>query len=81
MRIRRIRLWVGSLLPLLAAAGTCASANPAFAAVTYQPYIQPGNAGPGLALLMGEKTPVLIGNTLAMMKEGVLEPVEMIARA
>jgi SAM-dependent methyltransferase len=42
---------------------------------------QPGNAGPGLALLMGEKTPVLIGNILAMMKEGALEPVEMIARA
>jgi SAM-dependent methyltransferase len=42
---------------------------------------QPGNAGPGLALLMGEKTPVLVGNMLSMMKEGVLEPLEMIARA
>jgi ubiquinone/menaquinone biosynthesis C-methylase UbiE len=42
---------------------------------------EPGNTGPGLALLMGEKTPVLIANTLGMLKEGVLEPVEMIARA
>jgi ubiquinone/menaquinone biosynthesis C-methylase UbiE len=40
-----------------------------------------GNAGPGLALLMGEKTPILIGNILGMMKEGLLEPVEMIATA
>jgi ubiquinone/menaquinone biosynthesis C-methylase UbiE len=43
--------------------------------------LQPGNAGPGLALLMGEKTPVLIGNILSMMKEGLLAPVEIIARA
>ena len=34
----------------------------------------------GLQLLMGEKTPVMVGNVLAMMKEGVLEPVELVAR-
>jgi ubiquinone/menaquinone biosynthesis C-methylase UbiE len=42
---------------------------------------QPGNAGPGLALLMGEKAPVLVGNMLGMMKEGLLAPIEMIAVA
>ena len=42
---------------------------------------QPGNMGPGLALLMGEKTPLLIVNMLTMLKEGLLEPVEIIARA
>ncbi len=42
---------------------------------------QSGNTGPGLTLLMGEKTPVLIGNLLAMLKEGLLGPVEIIARA
>jgi len=35
----------------------------------------------GLHLLMGEKTPVMVKNILAMMKEGVLEPVEFHARA
>ena len=35
----------------------------------------------GLHLLMGERTPVMIQNILAMMKEGVLEPIELIARA
>jgi MPBQ/MSBQ methyltransferase len=42
---------------------------------------QGGNTSPGLALLMGEKTPILIGNILSMIKEGMLEPVEIIARA
>ncbi len=40
-------------------------------------------AGPpvvGLQLLMGEKTPVMVGNLLGMMKEGLLEPVELVAR-
>ena len=35
----------------------------------------------GLQLLMGEKTPVILANMLAMMKEGVLEPVEVVAQA
>jgi ubiquinone/menaquinone biosynthesis C-methylase UbiE len=35
----------------------------------------------GLHLLMGEKTPAMIKNVLAMMKQGILEPTEMIARA
>ena len=35
----------------------------------------------GLHLLMGEKTPMMIRNILSMMKEGVLEPVEIYARA
>jgi hypothetical protein len=30
---------------------------------------------------MGEKTPIMIKNILGMMKEGVLEPVELYARA
>jgi hypothetical protein len=30
---------------------------------------------------MGEKTPAMIKNVLAMMKQGILEPTEMIARA
>jgi ubiquinone/menaquinone biosynthesis C-methylase UbiE len=34
----------------------------------------------GLQLLMGEKTPLMIGNILAMMKDGLLEPVELLAR-
>jgi ubiquinone/menaquinone biosynthesis C-methylase UbiE len=42
---------------------------------------QSGNAGPGLALLMGEIAPVLVANILGMMKEGVIEPVEIVARA
>jgi ubiquinone/menaquinone biosynthesis C-methylase UbiE len=42
---------------------------------------QGGAPGLGLHLLMGEKTPIMIGNILAMMKEGVLEPVELQARA
>jgi len=42
---------------------------------------QGGAPGLGLHLLMGEKTPLMIGNILAMMKEGVLEPVELQARA
>jgi ubiquinone/menaquinone biosynthesis C-methylase UbiE len=37
--------------------------------------------GLGLHLLMGEKTPLMIKNILATMKEGVLEPVELHARA
>jgi ubiquinone/menaquinone biosynthesis C-methylase UbiE len=35
----------------------------------------------GLHLLMGEKTPIMLGNVLAALKEGVLEPVELFARA
>lgn len=35
----------------------------------------------GIQLLMGEKTPIMIGNVLAMFKEGVLEPIELFARA
>jgi ubiquinone/menaquinone biosynthesis C-methylase UbiE len=42
---------------------------------------QGGPPALGLYLLMGEKTPIMIRNILAMMKEGVLEPVELYARA
>lgn len=35
----------------------------------------------GLHLLMGEKTPIMLGNVLAALKEGILEPVELFARA
>jgi len=42
---------------------------------------QGGPPALGLHLLMGEKTPVIVGNILATMKEGVLEPVELHARA
>jgi ubiquinone/menaquinone biosynthesis C-methylase UbiE len=42
---------------------------------------QGGPPALGLHLLMGEKTPLMIRNILAMMKEGVLEPVELHARA
>ena len=42
---------------------------------------QGGPPALGLHLLMGEKTPMMINNILAMMKEGVLEPVELYARA
>jgi ubiquinone/menaquinone biosynthesis C-methylase UbiE len=42
---------------------------------------QGGPPALGLHLLMGEKTPVIVGNILAAMKEGVLEPVELFARA
>jgi len=42
---------------------------------------QGGPPALGLHLLMGEKTPLMIKNILAMMKEGVLEPVELQARA
>jgi SAM-dependent methyltransferase len=42
---------------------------------------QGGPPALGLHLLMGEKTPIMIRNILAMMKEGVLEPVEFYARA
>ena len=42
---------------------------------------QVGPPALGLHLLMGEKAPVMAGNMLAMMKEGVLEPVELYARA
>jgi ubiquinone/menaquinone biosynthesis C-methylase UbiE len=34
----------------------------------------------GLHLLMGEKAPVMAGNVLAAMREGILEPVELFAR-
>jgi hypothetical protein len=42
---------------------------------------QGGPPALGLHLLMGEKTPLMIKNVLVMMKEGVLEPVEIFARA
>jgi SAM-dependent methyltransferase len=42
---------------------------------------QGGPSALGLHLLMGEKTPVMIGNVLAAMKEGMVEPVELFARA
>jgi SAM-dependent methyltransferase len=42
---------------------------------------QSGPPALGLHLLMGEKAPIMAGNMLAMMKEGVLEPVELHARA
>ncbi len=35
----------------------------------------------GLQLLMGEKTPLMVANVLTMMREGLLEPVKLIARA
>jgi ubiquinone/menaquinone biosynthesis C-methylase UbiE len=42
---------------------------------------QGGPPALGLHLLMGEKAPLMVKNILAMMKEGVLEPVELQARA
>ena len=42
---------------------------------------QGGPPALGLHLLMGKKAPIMAGNMLAMMKEGVLEPVELHARA
>jgi ubiquinone/menaquinone biosynthesis C-methylase UbiE len=42
---------------------------------------QGGPPALGLHLLMGEKAPMMTRNILAMMKEGVLEPVEIYARA
>jgi ubiquinone/menaquinone biosynthesis C-methylase UbiE len=42
---------------------------------------QGGPPALGLHLLMGEKAPIMAGNMLAMLKEGVLEPVELYARA
>jgi hypothetical protein len=42
---------------------------------------QGGPPALGLHLLMGEKTPIMVGNVLAAMKEGVVEPVELFARA
>jgi SAM-dependent methyltransferase len=42
---------------------------------------QGGPPALGLHLLMGEKAPVMVGNILAAMKEGVLEPMEVFARA
>jgi ubiquinone/menaquinone biosynthesis C-methylase UbiE len=42
---------------------------------------QGGPPALGLHLLMGEKAPIMVRNILAMMKEGVLEPVELSARA
>lgn len=35
----------------------------------------------GLHLLMGDQAPVMVGNILAMMQEGILEPMELFARA
>jgi ubiquinone/menaquinone biosynthesis C-methylase UbiE len=42
---------------------------------------QGGPPALGLHLVIGEKTPVMIKNVLAMMKQGILEPLEMFARA
>jgi hypothetical protein len=42
---------------------------------------QHGPPALGLQLLMGDKTQAMISNILAMMQEGVMEPVELIARA
>ena len=42
---------------------------------------QGGPPALGLHLLMGEKAPIMAGNMLALMKEGILEPVELYARA
>lgn len=42
---------------------------------------QGGPPALGLHLLMGEKAPVMAGNILATMKAGILEPVEIYARA
>ena len=42
---------------------------------------QGGPSALGLHLVVGEKMPVMIKNVLAMMKQGTLEPTEMIARA
>jgi ubiquinone/menaquinone biosynthesis C-methylase UbiE len=53
----------------------------AFTERTMERMAQAGPPALGLHLLMGEKAPVMAGNMLAMMKEGVLEPVELFARA
>ena len=42
---------------------------------------QGGPPALGLHLLMGDKTPAMAGNMLAMMREGLLEPVELCAKA
>jgi ubiquinone/menaquinone biosynthesis C-methylase UbiE len=42
---------------------------------------QSGPPALGLHLLMGEQAPVMARNMLAMMKDGILEPVELFARA
>jgi hypothetical protein len=42
---------------------------------------QGGPPALGLHLLMGERTPVMARNMLANMQEGILEPVELYARA
>ena len=42
---------------------------------------QGGPPALGLHLLLGEKAPIMAGNMLAMMKEGVLAPVELYTRA
>jgi SAM-dependent methyltransferase len=42
---------------------------------------QSGPPALGLHLLMGEQAPLMARNMLAMMKEGILEPVELFARA
>jgi ubiquinone/menaquinone biosynthesis C-methylase UbiE len=42
---------------------------------------QGGPPALGVHLLMGEKAPIMAANVLAMLKEGLLEPVELYARA
>jgi SAM-dependent methyltransferase len=53
----------------------------AFTERTMARLAQGGPPALGLHLLMGEKTPMMAGNMLAMMKDGVLEPTEFHARA
>jgi MPBQ/MSBQ methyltransferase len=42
---------------------------------------QGGPPALGLHLLLGDKTPLMVGNVLTMMREGLLEPVELCAKA
>ena len=42
---------------------------------------QVGPPALGLQLLMGEKAPLMISNMLALMQEGIIEPVELFARS
>ena len=42
---------------------------------------QEGLPALGLHVVIGEKMPLMIKNVLALMKQGTLEPTEMLARA
>lgn len=48
---------------------------------TMERLAQGGPPALGLHLLMGDKTPLMLGNVLAIMREGLLEPVELCAKA